>query len=121
MLAGDMFLQVAQHDVSDIPQSSQIGRPSSLKNSSSSTGVGAAPTTSHSHLSRPSAARIAALSSPGSEAGFLIPFASSEALIFSQIRGTEPQAVGLTSGRCATTVRGSAIEVIVKPKTNEHW
>ena len=45
-----------------------------------------------------------------------MPCASSAALSFSQIRGTEPQTVGLTSGRCATTSRGSAIEVTVLPQ-----
>jgi hypothetical protein len=40
-------LIVAHEEVSDIPHSSQIGSPSAAKYSSTSTGVGAAPTTSH--------------------------------------------------------------------------
>ena len=58
-------LIVAQDDVSDIPHSSQIGSPSAAKYSSTSTGVGAAPTTSHAHWSSPSFSRIAALCSSG--------------------------------------------------------
>ncbi len=112
---------VAHEDVSDIPHSSQIGSPSAAKYSSTSTGVGAAPTTSHAHWSSPSFSRIAALCSSGSAAGSVTPCASSAAFIFSQIRGTEPQAVGRTSGRCCTTVRGSAMQVSVNPNTIEDW
>ena len=44
--------------VSDIPQSSPIGIPSAWKNSSTSSGVGAAPTLTASASSRPSALRM---------------------------------------------------------------
>ena len=87
-------LIVAHEDVSDIPHSSQIGSPSALKYSSTSTGVGAAPTTSHAHWSSPSFSRIAALCSSGSAAGSVTPWASSAAFIFSQMRGTAPHTVG---------------------------
>ena len=92
-------LQVAQDEVSDIPQSSQIGSPSAMKYSSTSTGIGAPPDTSHSAWSSPSLDRIAAFASSGSALGSVTPCAPSAAIIFSQMRGTAPNTVGRTSGR----------------------
>ena len=51
-------LTVAQHDSSDMPHSSQIGRPRAPKNSSTSIDVGAAPDTDQCTSSRPIWARI---------------------------------------------------------------
>jgi hypothetical protein len=104
-----------------MPHSSQIGRPKSRKYSSTSIGVGAAPTISHSHWSRPSFCRMAAFCSSGSALGSVTPCASRAALIFSQMRGTEPQIVGRTCGRCCTIIRASAMQVTVQPKAIEPW
>ena len=76
---------------------------------------GAAPLTSQLTSSSPSFARTPALTSSGSPAGSVIPWPRRAASIFSQMRGTAPHAVGLTDGRCATTVRGSATLVMVEP------
>ena len=83
---------VATQEVSDIPHTSQMRMPSASKNSSTSTGVGAAPMTNHSAWSRPSCARIRrAVWRPG-----VTPLASRPALTFSQTRGTAPNHVGWT-------------------------
>ena len=55
---------------------------------------------------------MAAFSSPSSIAS--MP-ASIAALSFSQILGTAKNHVGRTSGRYATTCRGSGQQVVVKP------
>jgi hypothetical protein len=93
-----------------------MGMPRSRKYSSTSTGVGAAPATDHSTWSSPSFWRMPCLTSSGRPAGFTTPCFSSAALIFSHTRGTPPQTVGRTSGRCATTCFGSATDVTVHPK-----
>ena len=58
-IASGVFI-VAIADVSLMPQTSHGGRPIAAKNSSTSSGVGAAPTTLHCTFSRPSAARSGA-------------------------------------------------------------
>ena len=92
-------LIVTQHDVSLIPHSSWIGRPSARKYSSVSVAIGAAPETTNSSASRPSLARMPARTSSGSCAGSSMPCARSAPSIFSQMRGTAPQAVGRTDGQ----------------------
>ena len=106
---------VAQQESSDIPHSSQIGSPSARKNSRTSGAIGAAPEISHSAWSSPSFSRMPARASSGRADGSVTPWASSAALIFSQMRGTAPQVVGRTSGSAATTSRGSGTLVIVAP------
>ena len=59
--------------------------------------------------------------SSGRDAGSVTPCASSAALSFSHTRGTAPQIVGRTSGSAATTARGSATDVTVKPSQHSDW
>ena len=108
-------LAVAAQLSSDMPQTSHISSPRSWKNSSTSSGVGAAPTSATRHWSNPSFASTAARASAGIAAGSVTPWASSAALIFSQMRGTATQTVGRASGSAATISRGSATTVIVVP------
>ena len=61
-------LIVATHESSDMPQSSQIGMPSARKNSRTSGGVGAAPTTKCSTSSSPRRARSGANTSSSARA-----------------------------------------------------
>ena len=102
-------LVVTMHDVSLMPHTSQIGMPRASKNSSTSTGVGAAPTASQRASSSPSRALSC---SAGSAAA---PEASSAALSFSHTRGTPPNDVGLTWATTAKTCVGSATGVTVWP------
>jgi len=90
------------HDVSLMPQTSQMGSPSASKNSSSSTGAGAAPQHIHCTWSRPSFARTAAPTAGSARAASAScgpAAASSAARIFSHTRGTEPKTVGRTCAR----------------------
>ena len=76
------------------------------KYSSTSTGIGAAPTTKRSHSSSPSAARTASFGTPP---------ASSAAFAFSHTRGTAPKIVGCTSRTTVITSRGSGQHVSASP------
>ena len=105
-----------------MPHSSQISRPSSSKKTSTSVGRRGRPHHERLALVEPEASPGSPPAGPpGSAAGSVMPCASSAALSFSQILGTEPQTVGRTSGRWAITARGSAIDVTVLPITIEPW
>jgi hypothetical protein len=129
--------------VSLIPQISASGTPIAWKKTSTSRGVGAAPTLTSSAWSSPIAARSGAnsFSSPiarvaASSAGICSPACSSStaraaaaisaracsspaslasrpAFSFSHTRGTAKNQVGLTAGKYAPICRGSGQQVIV--------
>jgi len=104
------------HDVSLMPQTSQISRPSASKNSSSSTGAGAAPQHSHCTWSKPSFARIAAPtagSARAASASWGPAAASKAARIFSHTRGTLPNTVGRTWARTGMSRPASGTGVSV--------
>jgi hypothetical protein len=102
-------LVVTMHEVSLMPHTSQMGMPRAAKNSSASTGIGAAPVASQRASSRPRRS----LSCSGATAA--APEASSAAFSFSHTRGTPPKTVGLTCATTAKTCVGSATGVTVCP------
>jgi hypothetical protein len=102
-------LVVTMHEVSLMPHTSQMSMPRAAKNSSTSTGMGAAPVASQRASSRPRGDR----SSSGASSA--APEASSAALSFSHTRGTPPKAVGLTRATTAKSCVGSATGVTVWP------
>ena len=124
--------------VSLIPQISASGIPRAWKNTSTSRGVGAAPTLTSFASSSPIAWRSDLKNSSGSGSGVGSPacsastralaaaiscracslpasLASSPALSFSHTRGTAKNQVGLTAGRNSPIRRGSGQVVIVMP------
>ena len=103
-------LVVTMHEVSLMPHTSQIGMPSAAKNSSTSTGVGAAPTASQRAWSSPRRSLAAASGAQrrgarGLERRLeLLPHARDAA-----------EAVGRTWATTAMTCVGSATGVTVWP------
>jgi hypothetical protein len=98
-----------------MPQASQMDNPRAWKYSNTCGGIGAAAQMSHCAWSSPSCVRMPAFTSSGRTLGSTIPLASRAALIFSQMRGTAPHALGRTSGSAPTTCRMSETAVTVAP------